>query len=443
MDFAVLPPEVNSGRMYSGPGSGPILAAAASWDALAVQLHTVGAAYDSVVAELENEWSGPSAAAMAAAAAPYAKWMYTTAAQAEHTATQAKAAAAAYEAAFAMTVPPSAVAANRAQLMALLATNYLGQNTSAIAATEAHYAEMWAQDASAMYGYAHSAAAASNLTAFTEPPQTTNPIGSSAQAGAVGQAAATAAGGQTNGVTSAVTQALQGLTSPAATASPLDVSAMLSSLAPIAAADPGLVAAFAALASSLFGSFVIDSAGSFGIDVAGSFGIDLIGVGEIGAELPELLPLAELVGSSAPVAASSGEAASLGGLSVPQAWTMAAPAVIQQVGAPLAVGGGAAVPAIAAGETTLPLAEMATAGLAGRATAAVGRSGRSRPGSARQRPTASQQSPAQPDRPEPARPTDGPITRIAGELRELADLHKDGVLTDEEFTEQKERLLGR
>ena len=54
MDFATLPPEVNSQRMYAGAGSGPMLAAAASWDALAVELHTVALAYESVLAELSN-----------------------------------------------------------------------------------------------------------------------------------------------------------------------------------------------------------------------------------------------------------------------------------------------------------------------------------------------------------------------------------------------------
>ena len=49
----------------------------------------------------------------------------------------------------------------------------LGQNTPAIATTEAHYAEMWAQDAAAMYGYAGSSAAASTLTPFADPPATT------------------------------------------------------------------------------------------------------------------------------------------------------------------------------------------------------------------------------------------------------------------------------
>ena len=31
MDFAALPPEINSGRMYSGPGPGPMLESAAGW----------------------------------------------------------------------------------------------------------------------------------------------------------------------------------------------------------------------------------------------------------------------------------------------------------------------------------------------------------------------------------------------------------------------------
>jgi PPE family len=34
MDYGALPPEINSGRMYSGPGCGSMLAAATTWDAV-------------------------------------------------------------------------------------------------------------------------------------------------------------------------------------------------------------------------------------------------------------------------------------------------------------------------------------------------------------------------------------------------------------------------
>lgn len=440
MNFAMLPPEVNSARMYSGAGPGPMLAAASSWDALAAELHAVGMAYESAIAELNTGWSGPSATAMAAAAAPYAQWMHTTSAQAEQTATHAKAAAAAYETAFAMTVPPAVVAANRARLVSLLATNLLGQHTVAIAATEAQYTEMWAQDTAAMYRYALSAAAASRLTAFTEPPQTTNPAGPAAQSGAVGQATAAATASHTGTVTSVLTQALQVLASPAAATSASNAPAIFNAVAPALAVDPGIAIDLVSLASSLFGTFVIDAAGTFGVDMAGTFGIDLIGVGEIGTELPELLPFDQLVSSTTPVAAGLGEAATLGTLSVPPAWSVAAPPIIQQVGVPLP-----AASAIAASETALPLGEMATAGLAGRATAAVGRGRRDRAGmTARQRPALPQQPELPPQQPvQPERSANGPITSIAGELRELAELRDAGILTEEEFTEQKRRLLGR
>ena len=127
MDFGALPPEVNSARIYAGPGSGPMLAAASAWDVLAAELGSAASTYSSVVTSLaEGSWLGPASASMAAAATPYVEWMSTTATQAEETGYQARAAAAAFEAAFAMTVPPAEVAANRAQLAALVATNRPG-----------------------------------------------------------------------------------------------------------------------------------------------------------------------------------------------------------------------------------------------------------------------------------------------------------------------------
>lgn len=91
-------------------------------------------------------------------------------------------AAAAYEAAFVMTVPPPVITANRVLVMTLIATNFFGQNSAAIAVAEAQYAEMWAQDAVAMYGYAAASASASRLIPFAAPPKTTNSAGVVAQA---------------------------------------------------------------------------------------------------------------------------------------------------------------------------------------------------------------------------------------------------------------------
>lgn len=210
LDFGMLPPEVNSTLMYSGPGSGPMLAAASAWDALAWQLESFATGYSSTLSELLGQtWSGGSAEAMAAAATPYVAWASATATLAEQTANQARAAAAGYEAAFAATVPPPAVAANRVQLATLVATNFFGQNTAAIAATEAAYAAMWAQDATAMYSYAAVSSAASTLTPFQQPQQTTSATGQTGQAAAVAQAA-TATAAQPDPLSALVTSLLGG-----------------------------------------------------------------------------------------------------------------------------------------------------------------------------------------------------------------------------------------
>src|SRR5574337_1968911 len=193
LDYAVLPPEVNSARMYAGAGVGPMMVAAAAWDRLAATLGSAAGSYRAVVSELtDSSWQGPASASMTAAVEPYVQWMNATAAQAARTADQARVAAAAYEAAFAATVPPPVIAANRAALAVLVATNFFGQNTPAIAANQAEYAEMWAQDAVAMYGYAASSTTAMTLTPLTPAPQTANPAAASTQATATAQSAATA-----------------------------------------------------------------------------------------------------------------------------------------------------------------------------------------------------------------------------------------------------------
>ena len=90
MDFGALPPEVNSGRMYSGPGSTPLRTASAAWNLLAAELEQAATGYQSTIDTLaDDEWRGPTSASMVAAVDPYITWMNTTAAKAGHTAAQA------------------------------------------------------------------------------------------------------------------------------------------------------------------------------------------------------------------------------------------------------------------------------------------------------------------------------------------------------------------
>ena len=144
MFYGAFPPEFNSGRMYSGPGAGSLVAAATAWQDLATELQSTATSYSSVLSSLTaGPWVGPSSVAMASAAAPYVAWMQQTAGQAAQTAIQATEAAAAYETAFAAHVPPAMIAENRSLLAQLVATNLFGQNTSAIAANEGSTRWSW------------------------------------------------------------------------------------------------------------------------------------------------------------------------------------------------------------------------------------------------------------------------------------------------------------
>jgi PPE-repeat protein len=219
MSFMMFPPEVNSSLMYSGAGSGPLMAAASAWSELAADLETTATSYQTVIAQLTGTtWLGPSSARMAAAAAPFVAWLESSSAQAAQTSAQAMLAAASYESAFASTVPPAVIAANRALLAALVATNFLGQNTPAIAATEALYMEMWFQDGATMDTYATASQQAVVLPQQTPAP-TTSDGGASADSAAAAQSTAAPASGigslgtdleslLTNGLTNVLTNGL-------------------------------------------------------------------------------------------------------------------------------------------------------------------------------------------------------------------------------------------
>ncbi len=154
MGYPVFPPEINSALMNAGAGAGPILEAAAAWGALADKLQSAADSFVSAISGLASGfWQGRAAAKMTEAAAPYAAWLATAADHSEGAASQASVVAAAFESARAATVCPAVIAANRAMITALINANLFGFNIPAIAAMEAEYEQMWAQDVTAMFGY--------------------------------------------------------------------------------------------------------------------------------------------------------------------------------------------------------------------------------------------------------------------------------------------------
>lgn len=92
MTFAALPPEINSDRMYTGPGPGSMPAAATAWEQLAADLESTAISFQAVITGLiGGPWLGAGAATMAAAAMPYLVWRNASAGQAAQTSGQARA----------------------------------------------------------------------------------------------------------------------------------------------------------------------------------------------------------------------------------------------------------------------------------------------------------------------------------------------------------------
>ncbi|OBB95950.1 PPE family protein [Mycobacterium sp. 852002-40037_SCH5390672] len=391
LDFAQLPPEINSALIYSGPGSGPLLAAATAWDGLAAALQSAASSYGSVIAGFSGgAWQGPAASSMLTAAAPQVAWLTGTAGQVEHAAAQAMAAAGAYEVAFVETVPPPVIAANRALLMELLATNLLGQNTPAIAATEAQYGEMWAQDAAAMYGYAGTSAAASTLPPFESAAPMTN-TGAASQAAAVAQAVGANASNAKQGLDMVpqTLSALGGLTNnPQSSANPM-LSLGGISLNP---EGDGLVVGgpLGDLLEGLTGSQTLDASTPFDafIRLISPTRLFTTSFKDIQSIAQGMMPAAKAAGEGVAKAAESvvpsaisgaglgsmgaiggavGKAASIGGLSVPAGWASAAPAAPSVA---VALNGATSAGAVERATNAVGGVPMMPAGGVGRAAAA-------------------------------------------------------------------------
>jgi PPE-repeat protein len=374
VDFGALPPEINSARMYMGPGSSSLQAAASAWNGLAAELQSAAQGYETTITQLSSDgWNGPASAAMASAAQPYVTWMQETAAAAEQAATQARTAAGAYEQAFAATVPPPMVAANRAETAAATQANVFGQYTPLIAQLEAQYGQMWAQDAAAMYGYAGQSAAAAKVTPFATPAATTDPGGTASQAAAVSQATATSAATSSQSVlqqlTSSMPSSLQSLATPAASSAATTLTPLQSLYSFIFGTSvlptnlSALVTNYSPYASLFYNTeglpYFSVGMGNFGVQIAKSAGM-LGGAAPAAAAAPALHGLSGLGGGLGGGAAGAGAAAhsvsaisggggSVGKLAVPASWIgsaapAAAPQGVQLVSsvsaAPEAAGGG-------------------------------------------------------------------------------------------------------
>jgi PPE-repeat protein len=335
-DFAGVPPEITSALMYAGAGAGPLMAAATAYNNLAAELSTTATQWESLVSTLTTEqWTGPGSAAAATAAQPIVSWLTTSAAALEHAGTQAMASAAAYETAFAATVPPPVIAANRSLLATLVATNFLGINTPAIMATEAQYAEMWVQDAIMMATYQSASTAASVLQPVAPLTPSSNPAAPGLQAAAV-----------TNAATPAQTLADAFVFGPPALNGPNPINF---------AGTFGISSSLVQSVDGFLGTPSVFNAINGGVNTGAWFTMNAIPTGvslghTLAAAAPaaaasDVTPLAggAIIGEGALVnnvtgggaSAALGEASAVGGLSVPAGWSSAAPATLASSTAPL------------------------------------------------------------------------------------------------------------
>jgi PPE-repeat protein len=385
MSFMMFPPEVNSSLMYSGAGSGPLMAAASAWDEVAADLESAAASYQSVLAQLTGtSWLGPTSARMAAATAPYVDWLAGTAGQAAQTSAQARFAAAAYESAFASTVEPAVIAANRALLAALVATNFLGQNTPAIAATEAQYMEMWFQDGLTMDTYATVAQQAVVLPQQTPAP-TPSDGGTSADAAAAAQSTAQSTSSAGTNLATALQNLFpslstnstgsNGLSSAASTALPSATTSALSSDASTVATTatgsilPVQAAYYLTMFASMPAKMLISMSNSMSASQAMQAGQQAM-LADVTSILDSKMKTmmagisGQMRGFGSAISAQLASAGKLGGLSVPNGWAQAAPEMVRA--APILPANSIAAPNVSASMPNSPFTQALMGAMNGR-----------------------------------------------------------------------------
>ena len=384
MSFSLIPPEINSALMFSGAGSGPLLEASAAWNSLATDLESTATQYQTLVTNLvTGSWLGPSSAQMASATAPYIAWLQGTAATAAQTGAQAQAAAGAYQSAYASMVPLPLIEANRTELATLVANNFLGQNTGAIATNEAEYLDMWIQDALTMDTYQVNSQAASALPAQSAAPQVAS--------GAVANTAAAAATPASSS-SSVIDGAARGLCGPlrrggergsATICRPPGLTSWLGTVATSVAADPSaaLLPVQVTYYMGMLGSMPARMFMSSGSSASSSAGSTLASTSDtLMANVGKFVDgkMANVMGGvgsqlrtwGSAISASLASGHHVGGLSVPNAWHGLAPEMSRA--APVLPATSVAAPQMTHGLPSSPFSQGLMGALAGRGMSTMG-----------------------------------------------------------------------